>query len=230
MLVATDVAARGLDIADLPAVFNFDVPFNAEDYVHRIGRTGRAGASGLAVTLVTRDDARAGRRHREADQEEDRARAARARGRRAAAPRAARALARRRRLPAAAEGRRVAVLGAHAGARDLDAAASPRRRRDPFFDKPYEAERDRRPSRPGKSAPRRSARGLSPNIKPKKKVAALFGGKVAETETERSSALSAPASRANTAGTSAGSVVGRCAPARRRCRCGSSRRAASGRR
>ncbi len=58
VLVATDVAARGLDIADLPAVFNFDVPFNAEDYVHRIGRTGRAGASGLAVTLVTRDDTR----------------------------------------------------------------------------------------------------------------------------------------------------------------------------
>ena len=53
LLVATDVAARGLDIADLPAVFNFDVPFNAEDYVHRIGRTGRAGASGVAVTLVT---------------------------------------------------------------------------------------------------------------------------------------------------------------------------------
>ena len=58
VLVATDVAARGLDIADLPAVFNFDVPFSAEDYVHRIGRTGRAGASGIAVTLVTRSDAR----------------------------------------------------------------------------------------------------------------------------------------------------------------------------
>ena len=58
VLVATDVAARGLDIVDLPAVFNFDVPYNAEDYVHRIGRTGRAGASGLAVTLVARDDAR----------------------------------------------------------------------------------------------------------------------------------------------------------------------------
>ena len=56
VLVCTDVAARGLDIADLPAVFNFDVPFNAEDYVHRIGRTGRAGASGLAVTLVSKDD------------------------------------------------------------------------------------------------------------------------------------------------------------------------------
>jgi superfamily II DNA/RNA helicase len=58
VLVATDVAARGLDIVDLPAVFNFDVPFNPEDYVHRIGRTARAGASGLAVTLVTRDDSR----------------------------------------------------------------------------------------------------------------------------------------------------------------------------
>src|SRR4051812_16989589 len=58
LLVATDVAARGLDIKDVPAVFNFDVPFNAEDYVHRIGRTGRAGASGLAVTLVSPTDGR----------------------------------------------------------------------------------------------------------------------------------------------------------------------------
>jgi superfamily II DNA/RNA helicase len=58
LLVATDVAARGLDIVDLPAVFNYDIPFSAEDYVHRIGRTGRAGAAGLAVSLATRDDAR----------------------------------------------------------------------------------------------------------------------------------------------------------------------------
>lgn len=58
LLVATDVAARGLDIADLPAVFNFDIPFSAEDYVHRIGRTGRAGASGLAVSLVSKSDTR----------------------------------------------------------------------------------------------------------------------------------------------------------------------------
>jgi superfamily II DNA/RNA helicase len=58
LLVCTDVAARGLDIKDVPAVFNYDVPFNAEDYVHRIGRTGRAGASGLAVTLVTDHDSR----------------------------------------------------------------------------------------------------------------------------------------------------------------------------
>jgi superfamily II DNA/RNA helicase len=52
VLVCTDVAARGLDIADLPAVINFDVPFNAEDYVHRIGRTGRAGATGKALSLA----------------------------------------------------------------------------------------------------------------------------------------------------------------------------------
>ncbi|MDB5835285.1 MAG: box helicase [Caballeronia sp.] len=52
-LVATDVAARGLDITDLPAVINFDLPFSAEDYVHRIGRTGRAGALGDALSLCS---------------------------------------------------------------------------------------------------------------------------------------------------------------------------------
>ncbi|MGI4862141.1 MAG: DEAD/DEAH box helicase [Janthinobacterium lividum] len=55
-LVATDVAARGLDIAELPAVINYDLPFSAEDYVHRIGRTGRAGASGDALSLCTAKD------------------------------------------------------------------------------------------------------------------------------------------------------------------------------
>ena len=58
LLIATDVAGRGLDIAELPLVFNFDVPFNAEDYVHRIGRTGRAGLSGMAVTFISPSDAR----------------------------------------------------------------------------------------------------------------------------------------------------------------------------
>ena len=57
ILVASDVAARGLDIKGVSHVFNFDVPFNAEDYVHRIGRTGRAGKTGIAVTLVTPADA-----------------------------------------------------------------------------------------------------------------------------------------------------------------------------
>ena len=56
LLVASDVAARGIDIAGLSHVFNFDVPNNPEDYVHRIGRTGRAGKSGRAFTLVANDD------------------------------------------------------------------------------------------------------------------------------------------------------------------------------
>jgi superfamily II DNA/RNA helicase len=56
ILVATDVAARGLDIDDLPLVVNFDLPIVAEDYVHRTGRTGRAGASGEAVSLVCADE------------------------------------------------------------------------------------------------------------------------------------------------------------------------------
>jgi len=58
VLVATDVAARGLDIAELPAVINYDLPFSPEDYVHRIGRTGRAGASGLALSLMVAGDER----------------------------------------------------------------------------------------------------------------------------------------------------------------------------
>lgn len=55
-LVATDIAARGIDIDQLPQVVNFDLPNVAEDYVHRIGRTGRAGASGTAVSLVSADE------------------------------------------------------------------------------------------------------------------------------------------------------------------------------
>ena len=163
VLVATDVAARGLDIADLPAVFNFDVPFNAEDYVHRIGRTGRAGASGLAVTMVSREDLRniddieklikkkieieplelddiaPPRRERvRAERDDDRPP-------RDSAPRAPRF-----------------------------APQSPPA--DPFFEKPYEA-----PAVAAEPAWERKVpeapRGVSPNIKPKKRVAALFGAK-----------------------------------------------------
>ncbi|MFK0163063.1 DEAD/DEAH box helicase [Rhizobium sp. NPDC090279] len=56
LLVASDVAARGLDLPDVGHVFNFDVPIHSEDYVHRIGRTGRAGRSGAAFTIVTKRD------------------------------------------------------------------------------------------------------------------------------------------------------------------------------
>jgi len=56
VMIATDVAARGLDVKDVKAVINFDFPSNVEDYVHRIGRTGRAGAKGTAYTFFTRKD------------------------------------------------------------------------------------------------------------------------------------------------------------------------------
>ena len=59
LLVCSDVAARGLDIPDVSHVINYDPPHHAEDYVHRIGRTGRAGKSGAALTIVTRADAKA---------------------------------------------------------------------------------------------------------------------------------------------------------------------------
>jgi ATP-dependent RNA helicase RhlE len=59
VLVATDVASRGLDIESLPQVINFDIPHSPEDYVHRIGRTGRAGLTGEAISLVAPEDSEA---------------------------------------------------------------------------------------------------------------------------------------------------------------------------
>jgi ATP-dependent RNA helicase RhlE len=168
LLVATDVAARGLDIADLPAVFNFDVPFNAEDYVHRIGRTGRAGASGLAVTLVTRRDDRLVadiekliKKKIELDPlelDDDRP---------------------RRRLPQGDDERR----GSSEARPPAAAYAAPRRHeprsapRDTFFDKPYEPSPTDGPAAWEKSAPATPAPNrLSPNIRTKRKVAVLLGG------------------------------------------------------
>ena len=52
-LVATDIAARGIDVDDVQVVFNYDLPYDGEDYVHRIGRTGRAGRAGRAITFVS---------------------------------------------------------------------------------------------------------------------------------------------------------------------------------
>ena len=57
LLIATDVASRGLDVKDVKAVVNFDAPSQAEDYVHRIGRAGRAGATGESYTMLTPSDA-----------------------------------------------------------------------------------------------------------------------------------------------------------------------------
>ena len=59
ILVASDVAARGLDVKGVSHVINYDVPWQPDDYVHRIGRTGRAGMKGIAITLATREDGEA---------------------------------------------------------------------------------------------------------------------------------------------------------------------------
>ena len=56
ILVATDIVSRGIDIDDISLIINFDVPYDAEDYVHRIGRTARAGDSGMAITFVSPDE------------------------------------------------------------------------------------------------------------------------------------------------------------------------------
>ncbi|MCZ2104956.1 MAG: DEAD/DEAH box helicase [Comamonadaceae bacterium] len=165
LLVCTDVAARGLDIKDVPAVFNHDVPFNAEDYVHRIGRTGRAGASGLAVTLVTSHDARL-----MAELEK--------------------LLKKKVEVePIELDDERPRGHyndGRHRGVRDDDESARrtprhvyarPSQPRDPFFDRPYEPH-------PGSDGPATweqspktpvAARGrVSANIKPRRATAALF--------------------------------------------------------
>ena len=178
LLVCTDVAARGLDIKDVPAVFNFDVPFNAEDYVHRIGRTGRAGASGLAVSFVASSDQRLVADIEKLiktkielepmEFEEDRPRISE-QGR----------INDGRRMYREAEG---SAGGAETQApreqrepRERRAYTPRQAPRDPFFDKPYEATApEAQPAweAAAKANPARS--GVSANIKPKKKVAALF--------------------------------------------------------
>jgi len=190
LLVCTDVAARGLDIKDVPAVFNFDVPFNAEDYVHRIGRTGRAGASGLAVTLVSPSDTRLVsdiekliKKKLEIetlDLGDDRAARSEERGgsdsgfERRASPRDS--------------GRESGRWGREpTDVRD----ETPRERRggfrpapinrDPFFEKPYEAPSNVAAPVWESSQPAGVARNsISANIKPKRKLAALFKTAVVE--------------------------------------------------
>jgi ATP-dependent RNA helicase RhlE len=173
LLVCTDVAARGLDIKDVPAVFNFDIPFNAEDYVHRIGRTGRAGASGLAVSFVSARDARLmgdlekllGKKlELEAlELEADR--------------RPAGHFNDGQRAWQQGEGSERPAREARAPRNEAPPPRAPRAPRapaDPLFDKPYEPKLapDAQPA--WEQAQRPAARSVSPNIKSRKKVPALF--------------------------------------------------------
>jgi superfamily II DNA/RNA helicase len=167
VLVATDVAARGLDIVDLPAVFNFDVPFNAEDYVHRIGRTGRAGASGVAITLVSHSDVRLVGDIEKLIKKKIEIEPLEIDDERPARSYRPRRIADDEPVP----GARPQVL--------RERRSAPRvAPRDPFFDRPYEPSLQASVARdePAPAAP--APRGISPNIKLKKKVATLLGGKV----------------------------------------------------
>jgi len=170
LLVCTDVAARGLDIKDVPAVFNFDLPFNAEDYVHRIGRTGRAGAAGLAVSFVgggndarlLSDIERLTRQKAEllaVEFDEDRPRGRINTGRRH-------------------WGEDDPRDGIDQGRARERAPSRPSERRapvDPFFNQPYDENAVRETPPSWEAAQRPAGRsGLSTNIKTRRKVAALF--------------------------------------------------------
>ncbi|MDB5838435.1 MAG: ATP-dependent helicase [Herminiimonas sp.] len=172
VLVATDVAARGLDISDLPCVINYDLPYNAEDYVHRIGRTGRAGASGDAISLYSDKDARLlvdiekMIRHKfvPAQLSGFVPRSPAPAGARSGSERSERS----ERRPRHEEGERHEGRGAQQGR----SAYSPMPRKekvDPWFLKPYE------PSTPSQSNPGESASNNNSSPKPQKK-AALLGG------------------------------------------------------
>jgi ATP-dependent RNA helicase RhlE len=180
LLVCTDVAARGLDIKDVPAVFNFDIPFNAEDYVHRIGRTGRAGASGLAVSFASGgNDARLVadiekliKKKIELEPvefEEDRPRGRINDGRRhwreeGEAGDARDVLDQPRERGYGSDARR-------GGGRPHRAPSAPR---DPFFDQPYEAGNSEAAPAWEAAAKAPARTGVSSNIKSKRKIAALF--------------------------------------------------------
>ena len=194
LLVATDVAARGIDIAALPAVFNYDIPFNAEDYVHRIGRTGRAGASGLAVSLVTGADNRLMadiekliKKKPEVEPFELERRFGRGDGRgdSRGEGRSDREGERRERRWGGDEERGGRGDRQPAG-EFRSARPAPRSKpSDPFFDKPYEPDpsaepgwekKDAATATAGSTGVSSSSSPLSRFIKPKRKVATLLGG------------------------------------------------------
>ncbi|MFE8644548.1 DEAD/DEAH box helicase [Sphingomonas sp. NCPPB 2930] len=201
LLVCTDVAARGLDIKDVPAVFNFDIPFNAEDYVHRIGRTGRAGASGLAVTFVGSgpNDVRLAADIEKlintkleiepVEFEDDMPRGRINDGRRlyrsepgaeegegpvsgVVAPVPRNGLRDVREPRESRESRESREARAPRAEREQRYFRAPSAPRDAFFEKPYEP--SAREEAPSWEASVRPARSISANIKPKRKVAALF--------------------------------------------------------
>ncbi|MBV7537481.1 DEAD/DEAH box helicase [Duganella sp. sic0402] len=165
ILVATDVAARGLDISDLPCVINYDLPYNAEDYVHRIGRTGRAGASGDAISIYSDKDERL-----LADIEKLIKQTIKRAEPQGFDPAPSFADERGERRPRRSEDAARAPRSAERPPRSLGGGGPPRREKvDPWFLKPYE---------PAKAAPAPAAAavGGAAITKAKPKLAFLLGG------------------------------------------------------
>ena len=183
LLVATDVAARGLDIKDVPAVFNYDLPFHAEDYVHRIGRTGRAGASGLAISLVSPTDGKLLAEIEKTTKQSIKPEPLQMQGfRRERGERSERSGDGFERRERSSEGfeRRESMRRREERESDKPlrgAAYQPQlTSRDPFFNQPYEAAAGQELAaweKTGKT-PVVSNRGAFGNIRSKRKVAALF--------------------------------------------------------
>lgn len=172
VLIATDVAARGLDIDHLPMVINYEIPHAAEDYVHRIGRTGRAGASGTAISLVSPEEERylvdIEKLIKKEIQKE-----------RAELPRmAARAPRENREVPAPREVRETATPRAPQASRPPRAdtyeprgyhtPVAKKHNHDPWFDKPYV------PNMSEPAAPLKKPDDVAPSLKPKAAIPALF--------------------------------------------------------
>ena len=171
-LVCTDVAARGLDIKNVPAVFNFDIPFNAEDYVHRIGRTGRAGADGLAISLIGDNDARLlaeiAKLTRQTIQPEALEITT------SATPRTRSSHDRSDRSRRNRDDDESPLRMDRRESRGDRYQHAPKPH-DPFFDRPYEAPQREQPPAWEKTAPRRPVRtGISTNIRPKNRAAAAL--------------------------------------------------------
>ena len=146
VLIGTDVAARGLDIDQLPMVINYEIPSAPEDYVHRIGRTGRAGASGIAISLVSPEEEKYLKEIEKLIKHEIRKENAAVPHQAAKSPRAPRS--------------------EHAERSHTPRPAAPRKpSHDPWFDKPYE---------PSASAFPVNSQPERPADKPKKEIAALL--------------------------------------------------------
>jgi len=157
VLIGTDVAARGLDIDQLPMVINYEIPHAPEDYVHRIGRTGRAGASGKAISLVSPEEEKYLKEIEKLIKTEIPKETA-------VVPHAAQNSIRSSRAPREHHERSHAPRGEHAERSHSRPAVPKKPSHDPWFDKPYE------PS--GSAAPVQQPDQTAK--KPKKEVAAIF--------------------------------------------------------